>query len=112
MRFAPDGNAIAISSIEGRAAVEFLHELGRGEDKKKFAFKCHRVGDLVHPVNAIDFHPISGTFATGGCDGTVGTSVTGCRAAHCQIGFWYICVITHKNSIALQLFGTDTTRRN
>ena len=112
VRFAPDGNAIAISSIEGRAAVEFLHELGRGEDKKKFAFKCHRVGDLVHPVNAIDFHPISGTFATGGCDGTVGTSVTGCRAAHCLIGFWYICVITHKNSIALQLFGTDTTRRN
>ena len=72
VRFFPDGNAIAVSSIEGRAAVEFLHELGRGEDKKKFAFKCHRVGDSVHPVNTIGFHPILGTFATGGCDGTVG----------------------------------------
>lgn len=74
VRFFPDGNTIAVSSIEGRAAVEFLHELGRGsEEKKKFAFKCHRVGDSVHPVNTIDFHPILGTFATGGCDGTVGT---------------------------------------
>jgi len=73
VRFFPDGNAIAVSSIEGRAAVEFLHELGRGEEKKKFAFKCHRVGDSVHPVNTIAFHPILGTFATGGCDGTVGT---------------------------------------
>ena len=72
LRFFPDGNAIAVSSIEGRAAVEYLHELGRGENNKKFAFKCHRVGDSVYPVNTIDFHPVLGTFATGGCDGTVG----------------------------------------
>jgi len=39
--------------------------------KKKYAFKCHRVGDTVYPVNAISFHPRFGTFATGGCDGTV-----------------------------------------
>lgn len=75
LRFFPDGKAIAISSIEGRAAVEYLSELGRGYDSaKKYAFKCHRVGESVYPVNAIAFHPILGTFATGGCEGTVGTS--------------------------------------
>lgn len=35
--------------------------------------QCHRSSDLVYPVNAIAFHPIHGTFATGGCDGTVFT---------------------------------------
>jgi cell cycle arrest protein BUB3 len=73
LRFFPDSNAIAIGSIEGRAAVEFLEDLGRPALGKKFAFKCHRVGDMVYPVNAIAFHPKYGTFATGGCDGTVGT---------------------------------------
>lgn len=34
----------------------------------KYAFKCHRKGDKVFPVNAMAFHPIYGTFATGGCD--------------------------------------------
>ena len=73
LRFFPDGKAIAVSSIEGRAAVEYLSELGRGDpNSKKYAFKCHRVGDSVYPVNTIDFHPVLGTFATGGCDGTVG----------------------------------------
>lgn len=74
LRFFPHGNAIAIGSIEGRAAVEYIDELGRtSEGQKKFAFKCHRVGDMVYPVNSIAFHPRLGTFATGGCDGTVGT---------------------------------------
>jgi cell cycle arrest protein BUB3 len=40
---------------------------------KKYAFKCHRVNDTVYPVNAIAFHPVHGTFATGGADGTVVT---------------------------------------
>ncbi|OMO63356.1 hypothetical protein COLO4_32527 [Corchorus olitorius] len=42
---------------------------------KKYAFKCHRKSeagrDIVYPVNAIAFHPVYGTFATGGCDGFV-----------------------------------------
>jgi cell cycle arrest protein BUB3 len=71
-KFFPDGNAIAVGSIEGRVAVEYLDELGREANNKKFAFKCHRQGDLVYPVNCIEFHPRFGTFATGGCDGTVG----------------------------------------
>lgn len=37
---------------------------------RKYAFKCHRRSeagrDLVYPVNAIAFHPVFGTFATGG----------------------------------------------
>ncbi|AQL02211.1 Putative pentatricopeptide repeat-containing protein mitochondrial [Zea mays] len=41
----------------------------------RYAFKCHRKSeagrDTVYPVNAIAFHPIYGTFATGGCDGFV-----------------------------------------
>jgi len=42
---------------------------------KKYAFKCHRTTaagiDTVYPVNAIAFHPVFGTFATGGADGMV-----------------------------------------
>ncbi|KAJ1972051.1 mitotic spindle checkpoint protein Bub3, partial [Dimargaris verticillata] len=40
-----------------------------------YAFKCHRQVvqsvDVVYPVNAVAFHPIHGTFATGGSDGVV-----------------------------------------
>jgi cell cycle arrest protein BUB3 len=34
-----------------------------------FVFLC--LLRLVFPVNAIAFHPVYGTFATGGCDATV-----------------------------------------
>jgi cell cycle arrest protein BUB3 len=75
VRFFPDGAAIALGSVEGRVAVEFLDELNvpATGGRKKYAFKCHRSGDLVYPVNCIEFHPHYGTFATGGCDGSVGT---------------------------------------
>lgn len=74
-RFFPDGTAIASGSIEGRVAIEFLDELGvtPPNNMKKYAFKCHRVNDNVFPVNSIAFHHGYGTFATGGCDGTVVT---------------------------------------
>ncbi|CAN0503802.1 unnamed protein product, partial [Scytosiphon promiscuus] len=36
--------------------------------ENKYAFKGHRKGDQVFPVNAMAFHPVYGTFATGGCD--------------------------------------------
>uniref|UniRef100_A0A6U3TF74 Uncharacterized protein n=1 Tax=Ditylum brightwellii TaxID=49249 RepID=A0A6U3TF74_9STRA len=73
VRFFPDGKGLAMGSIEGRVAIEFLDEIGVESGKKKYAFKCHRAGDTVYPVNAIAFHPQLGTFATGGCDGTVVT---------------------------------------
>ena len=44
---------------------------------EKYAFKCHRAfdpstnQDIVYPVNALAFHPIHGTFASGGGDGVV-----------------------------------------
>lgn len=74
-RFFPDGTGIAIGSIEGRVAIEFLSELDiePPQNMKKYAFKCHRQNDIVYPVNDIAFHPKYGTFATGGCDGTVVT---------------------------------------
>ena len=73
VRFFPDGNGIAMGSIEGRVAIEFLEELGLPPKlSKQYAFKCHRQGDTVYPVNCIAFQPQYGTFATGGCDGTVG----------------------------------------
>ena len=75
VRYFPDGNGIALGSTEGRVAVEFLEELGLPAKMKKYAFKCHRQGDTVYPVNCIAFHPLYGTFATGGCDGTVGASL-------------------------------------
>eukprot|EP01024_Parvocaulis_polyphysoides_P068149 TRINITY_DN8263_c1_g2_i3.p1 TRINITY_DN8263_c1_g2~~TRINITY_DN8263_c1_g2_i3.p1 ORF type:complete len:355 (-),score=34.80 TRINITY_DN8263_c1_g2_i3:623-1615(-) len=67
----PNKRAYAVGSVEGRVAIEYYE----CEEQKKYAFKCHRVkdpqGDIVHPVNAIAFHPSFGTFATGGGDTTV-----------------------------------------
>lgn len=76
-----DGAGFATSSIEGRVGVEWFDpEL----QKKTYAFKCHRDTtkaqdedgnehdvDLIWPVNALAFHPIHGTFATGGGDGAI-----------------------------------------
>ncbi|KAJ3096214.1 mitotic spindle checkpoint protein Bub3 [Phlyctochytrium planicorne] len=68
----PNGEGYALSSIEGRVAVEFFDEVN---EKRKYAFKCHREktpdGEIVHPVNALAFHPTFGTFASGGSDGVV-----------------------------------------
>lgn len=61
-----------LASVEGRVAVEYF-DPAPAVQAKRYAFKCHRVGELVFPVNAIAFHPTHGTFATGGCDGNVYT---------------------------------------
>ncbi|KAI3856844.1 hypothetical protein MKW92_048169 [Papaver armeniacum] len=74
VRCYPNGTGYAVGSIEGRVAMEFF-DLSEAGQSKKYAFKCHRKSedgrDIVYPVNAIAFHPIYGTFATGGCDGFV-----------------------------------------
>ncbi|KAG6500653.1 mitotic checkpoint protein BUB3.1-like [Zingiber officinale] len=74
VRCYPNGTGFALSSIEGRVAMEFF-DLSEAAQAKKYAFKCHRKSeagrDIVYPVNAMAFHPIYGTFATGGCDGYV-----------------------------------------
>lgn len=74
VRLNPEGNAFASTSIEGRAAVDFVDPSSESQSKK-YAFKCHRAVvdgiDTVYPVNALAFHQSHGTFATGGGDGVV-----------------------------------------
>ena len=66
-----DGTGYIAGSVEGRVGVEYF-----SESKTPFSFRCHRKTDpygveVVYPVNAIAVHPVYGTFATGGADGTV-----------------------------------------
>lgn len=74
VRCFPNKEGYVMSSIEGRVAVEYF-DPNPEVQKKKFAFKCHRAkeGDieLIYPVNAISFHSVYNTFATGGSDGYV-----------------------------------------
>eukprot|EP00919_Chromeraceae_sp_WS-2016_P081435 GHVR01192352.1.p1 GENE.GHVR01192352.1~~GHVR01192352.1.p1 ORF type:complete len:320 (+),score=53.11 GHVR01192352.1:69-1028(+) len=65
-----DESGFAVASVEGRVAWESF-----STNKLKYAFKCHRETEngieKIFPVNALAFHPIYGTFATGGSDGLV-----------------------------------------
>lgn len=74
IRAFPDKQGYVLSSIEGRVAVEYLDPKPEVQ-KKKYAFKCHRVKEdgieKIYPVNAIAFHNVYSTFATGGSDGFV-----------------------------------------
>jgi len=71
IKFFPSSTGIAVGSIEGRVAIEYLDDVtGVPSNRKKYAFKCHRISDTIYPVNTIAFHKY-GTFATGGADGTV-----------------------------------------
>eukprot|EP00956_Cyclotella_meneghiniana_P003832 scaffold4616_cov29-Cyclotella_meneghiniana.AAC.1 len=83
IQFLPKGEGVAVGSIEGHVAIEYLDELlllSKDDypqlfttGKKKYAFKCHRINDTIYPVNTIAFHPQYGTFATGGADGSIVT---------------------------------------
>mmetsp|Transcript_22175 Transcript_22175/g.37899 ORF Transcript_22175/g.37899 Transcript_22175/m.37899 type:complete len:334 (+) Transcript_22175:64-1065(+) len=72
----PDGTGYALASVEGRCAMEPLAPEAQAAGGK-YAFKCHRTADplggpeTIYPVHCIAFHPIHGTFATGGGDGVV-----------------------------------------
>ncbi len=72
IRSYPNGTGYALSSIEGRVAMEYFDNSEQAQ-ARKYAFKCHRKSeagrDVVFPVNAIAFHPTFGTFATGGRPG-------------------------------------------
>jgi cell cycle arrest protein BUB3 len=74
IRAFPNGQGYALSSIEGRVAIEYFDPSPEAQ-ARKYAFKCHRVlvngVDTVYPVNSIAVHPAYGSFATGGCDGLV-----------------------------------------
>ncbi|KAJ4989106.1 mitotic checkpoint protein bub3 (WD domain-containing protein) [Stagonosporopsis vannaccii] len=70
----PNDAGYSSSSIEGRVAVEWFDPSDESQSRK-YAFKCHRQNvdgqDVVYPVNALAYHPVHGTFATGGGDGIV-----------------------------------------
>ena len=71
----PNDEGYASSSIEGRVAVEWF-DPSTTSQARIYAFKCHRQAspegiDVVYPVNALAFHPVHGTFASGGGDGFV-----------------------------------------
>ncbi|KAJ3031615.1 UNVERIFIED_CONTAM: hypothetical protein HDU68_002218 [Siphonaria sp. JEL0065] len=71
----PNGDGYATASIEGRVSVEFFDN-SETSQARKYAFKCHREKqadgiEKVFPVNALAFHPIHGTFVSGGSDGIV-----------------------------------------
>jgi len=72
----PNDAGYASSSIEGRVAVEWFDPSPESQ-ARKYAFKCHRQPslddgmDVVYPVNALTFHPVHGSFASGGGDGVV-----------------------------------------
>lgn len=74
IRCFPNRQGYVLSSIEGRVAVEYLDPSPEVQ-KKKYAFKCHRIKEdgieKIYPVNAIAFHNLHNTFATGGSDGFV-----------------------------------------
>lgn len=81
----PEGTGYAVASIEGRCAIQYIDEAE--QQKLGFSFRCHRktpmgalatltrtaVSNLethIYAVNSIAVHPIYGTFATAGGDGT------------------------------------------
>ncbi len=57
IKCSPDGTGFVLSSIEGRVSVEYLDHSPDAQ-KKKYAFKCHRVREgeheKIYPVNAIE----------------------------------------------------------
>ncbi|OAX43137.1 WD40 repeat-like protein [Rhizopogon vinicolor AM-OR11-026] len=69
-------SGFAVGSVEGRVAIQYVEEK---DSQNNFSFKCHRKDQtpnskdqaLVYAVNDISFHPVHGTFSTGGSDGTI-----------------------------------------
>lgn len=65
-----DGQGYASTSMDSRVAVEYFDPLPNVQDQK-FAFKCHKIGDIVAPIRGLAFHPTQPTLFTGGSDSTV-----------------------------------------
>ncbi|KAL1405067.1 mitotic spindle checkpoint protein Bub3 [Vanrija albida] len=69
-----DGKGWASGSIEGRIAVEYF-DPDPAAQAAKYAFRAHRAAvdgvEQVYPINALAYHPIHNTFASGGSDGVL-----------------------------------------
>ncbi|SGY32640.1 BQ5605_C002g01391 [Microbotryum silenes-dioicae] len=74
----PDGDGYAITSVEGRVAIQYVDD---AKSSNNFSFKCHRAdisktpgfktgSQSVYAINEISFHPL-GTFSTAGSDGVI-----------------------------------------
>jgi len=63
-----DRTGFALGSIEGKVAFHYIDDK---DANKNFACKCHRdeKTNEIFSVNVLVFHPVWGTFATGGSDG-------------------------------------------
>lgn len=71
----------AYGGVDGRVGMHWPSTSDPNADDKKFAFKAHRTrlptdpatspGSVVWAVNDIAFHPLYGTFATCGSDGSI-----------------------------------------
>jgi len=63
----------ALGSVEGRVAIQYV---APANPKDNFTFKCHRSNGTpngyqdIYAVNDIAFHPVHGTLATVGADGS------------------------------------------
>lgn len=64
----------ALGSVEGRVAIQYVNPVN---PKDNFTFKCHRSTAAsnsgyqdIYAVNDIAFHPVHGTLATVGSDGS------------------------------------------
>lgn len=66
----PEEDGWAVSSIDGRIAIEYFGDLR--SQAQRFAFHSHRKEEeektIVYPINALAFHPIEGTLASA-CSG-------------------------------------------
>jgi len=91
-----------VASTEARVAVEHVNQ-DPAAQKMNYAFRCHRKDNVAYPVNAVDFHPVNGTFATGGCDGVVNIYDAAARKKVCELG-------SYNNSIASLAFSSDGSR--
>lgn len=95
----PSGEFMALGSTEARIAVEYLSS-DEDAQKKSYAFKCHRKDNLAYPVNTVAFHPVYGTFVSGGCDGIVNSWDGGNKKRITQLP-------AYSNSIASLSFNCD-----
>lgn len=93
IRIFPNKGGFVMSSIEGRVAVEYF-DLDPEVQKRKFAFKCHRSKEnnveIIHPVNAISFHSVHNTFATGMLD--ISRIMHSRKSSSSFILIWYFVV--------------------